>query len=151
MIEETKKKIHFRAFKQTKGRSKDTNPAPTVIVSKKFGTITFSKGCIREAGMEGKFVRIYYEPTRKIIGWQVREKVEQEEMKIWKLCRPNKVGIWTMGIKKLLLEFNGSLTQDSYTGLPVQKYRDMTPFGEYKDQVFYFVDLGEAINNQTKV
>lgn len=144
-IEETKKKIHFRPWTNQKGRPVDNDPPPTVNVSKKYGTLTFSKGCVRDTNMGGKFVKLFYEPTKKIIGWQTRDKVEQQEMKTWKLCTPSKSGTWTLGIKKLLDEFNGSLKSESYAGLEVQKYREIGQLEEYSNQVFYFVEIKETL------
>ncbi len=142
-IEETKKKIHFRPWVNEKGRPVDVTPPPTVNVSKKYGTITFSKGAVRETNMTGKFVKLFYEPTKKIIGWQTREKIEQHEMKTWKLCTPTKSGTWVLGIKKLLDEFNDSLTSETYVGLKVQKYREMGPLDQYSNQTFYFIEVKE--------
>lgn len=143
-IEETKRKIHFRPFVQTKGRPVDTEPPPTVNVSKKFGTITFSKGAVKQTNMADKFVKLFYEPTKKVIGWQVGEKgMGLEEVKSWKLCTPNpKTGTWSLGAKKLLSEFSG-LTKDSYLNLPVQKYREMGALDQYSGQTFYFVEVKE--------
>lgn len=129
-------------YQTTKGRAEDTSAPPTVVVNKKFGRLVFSRAAIREIGMVGKFVKLYYEPTRKIIGWRIRDKVEQTEMKAWKLCKPNKTtGTWTMGIKKMLDEFNGSLTRESYPALPVQKYREMDKLHEHTGEIFYFVEV----------
>jgi len=149
-IEETKKKIHFTPYAAVKGRSKDTSPAPTASVSKKYGTIQFSKGLITETGMDGKFVRLYYEPTKKIIGWRLREKIDQTEMKVWKLCRPSKNGTWVLGIGKMLGEFSGRLKQDAYLSMPVQKYREVEKFDPHTGEVFYFVELMEPVEDAKK-
>lgn len=146
-IEETRKKIHFSPYTTVKGRKEDNSTAPTAAVSVKYGTITFSKGLVRETSMEGKFVRLYYEPTKKIVGWQLREKIAQEEMKVWKLCKPGQSGTWSLGIGKMLNEFNGRLKSESYLSLPVQKYREMDKLDSHANEIFYFVELVEPDKN----
>lgn len=98
--------------------------------------------------MAGKFVRLYYDPIRKVIGWRVRASVDQGDMKVWKLCRPNATnGNWGLNIKKMLDDFNGRLKKDTYQALPVQKYREMNPLEEHSGEVFYFVELREEEAN----
>jgi len=144
MIKETRQRIHFTPYRQVRGKKIDKNPAPTVAVSMKWGRITFGKTVIRETGMSGKFVRMYYEPHKKIIGWQIREQVEQHEMKTWKLCTPNKdTGIWYVAITKMLSEMKGLKTKHTYRDLEVQKYRDMDKLSEHANEVFYFVEVKE--------
>ena len=141
-IKETTRKIHFRPYISGKGRPTDVDPAPTANVSRKHGTITISKGAVLQMNMGGKFVKIFYEPTKKIIGWQIREGgMELEEAKSWKLCTPNpKTGVVVLSIRKLLAEFKG-LSEDSYPGLPVQRYREMGQLDQYSGQVFYYVEV----------
>lgn len=150
-IEETKKKIHFVPYTTVKGRTKDVSPPPTASVSVKYGTIQFSAGLIREAAMEGKFVRLYYEPTKKVIGWQVREKIDQTEMKVWKLCRPSKNGTWILGVGKLLGELKGKLHKDSYLSMPVKKYREMERLDEHANEIFYFVELVDEVDTKGEI
>jgi len=66
MIKEVKKKIHFIAFAPTRGRIKDTSPEPTAAVNGKYKRIIFSPALIRETGMDGKFVRLYYVQQRRL-------------------------------------------------------------------------------------
>lgn len=147
-IAETKKKIHFQPYVATKGRIKDTDPAPTATVSRKYNRITFTRALIQETGMAGKFVRLYSEPGKKIVGWQLREEVEQGEMKSWKLCRVTPSGNWGMNIKKMLDGFLG-LTREKYV-LPVQKYREMDALDPHHGEVFYFVALAEQADKKNE-
>lgn len=140
-IKETTKKIHFMPYVAKKGREKDTDPAPTVTVNRKYNYILFSKSAIKEMGLDGKFLHFYFEPIKKIIGWQVRETIQQSDMKAWRLVKAPKAGNWKTTIKKMLDEFNGRLTKVSYEALPVQRYREINPLSEYKNQVFYFIEL----------
>lgn len=143
MITETTKKILWVPYVVTKGRTVDTNPAPVATINRKFGYLSFGGKAIEEMGMNGKFIKFYFEPTKKVIGWQLRTEIKQEEMKNWKLVKqlPNKT--WKVTITKLLAQFNGRLTKGSYTHLPVQKYREINPLSEYRNEVFYFVELVE--------
>lgn len=148
-IPETRKKIAFTPWTTTKGAPKASHETvPTASVYKKFGTLQFSKTLISETGMAGKFIRLYFEPTRKIIGWQLRTKVEQEEMKVWKLVRPTKSGTWSLGIRKMLNEIR--LSKDSYPKLPVQKYREMSLLEHHHNEVFYFIELVEEAESAPK-
>lgn len=142
-----KRRYTIRPYVTVKGKPRDTRTAPTVTVSKKYGTIVFSKGCIDQLGMAGKFVKLFYEPTKRVIGWQVRDRIDQNEMKLWKLCKPAKAGTWVMGVKRMLDEFNGALRQQSYPGLEVQRYREMGPLDEYSGQTFFFVEVKAVETN----
>lgn len=142
MIKETTNKIHWVPFSATKGREADTSPAPTATVNKKFGYITFASGAIAEMGADGMFIKFYFEPVKKIIGWQLRKQVQQSEMKSWKLGTPHhKLRNFKVGIGKLLKQFDGRITKEAYADLPIQKYREINPLSEYKNEVFYFVEL----------
>lgn len=142
MIEETKKKIHFVPYTATKGREKDTSAAPTININIKHSKLVFGRTVIQETGMQDKFFRLFYDPTKKIIGWQVRSQFQLANLKNWKLCKPNKTnGCYSVQIKKLLEQFNGTLTKESYKSVPVQKYREIGQLSEFKDEIFYFVEL----------
>lgn len=126
----------------TKGRDADTNPAPTATVNTKFGYITFGSKAIQEMGANGMFIKFYFEPIKKIIGWQLRKQVEQNEMKVWKLVTPHaKARNYKASISKMIKQFDGRLTKESYADLPIQKYREINALSEYKNEVFYFVEL----------
>ncbi len=141
MIEETTKKINFLAYNPDMPVKKEAKDAPTVTVSVKYNKIVFGASVLRETGMEGKFIRLYFEASRKIIGWQLRDSVSQGEMKVWKLVKSygtNKV--WTASITKILSQMRG-LKKETYTKVPVQKYREMSPISQHKGEIFYFVEL----------
>lgn len=144
MIKETTKKIYFISFDGKKGRgAKDpTELAPTVGVSTKHKKIVFGKVALREMGMAHKWVRFYIDPSKNIIGWRIRDKVEQSEMKVWKLCKPHaSTGVWSMSIVKLLNEF-GTLKQEKYSP-EIQKYRDVGAMGT--GDVYYFIQLKDEV------
>lgn len=142
MIKETTKKIHFVPYSATRGREADTSPTPTVTVNRKYGYLTMGRKAVHEMAAEGMFIKFYFEPIKKIIGWQLRKQISQNEMKSWNLVKGNpKSGAYKASIVKLLAQFNGRLTQEAYQDLPIQKYREINPLSEYKDEVFYFVEL----------
>lgn len=139
MIEETKKKIHFVAF--VPGQEIKEKPI-TAIVSTKNNGITIGAKAIKEMGMAGKFVRFYYDAGKKIVGWQMRDSVEQSEMDLWKLCQPNTSGTWTAGIGKILRTM--SLKEEtSYPALEIKKYRENGKLENHSGKTFYFVEVKE--------
>lgn len=141
-IQETQRKIHFVPFDGRRGRPKDDSPSPTLSINRKYGMVTFSKAIINELGLEGKFVHLYYEPTRKIIGFQVKTSVNQSLMKQWKMVKKNPTtGVWKATITKILGEFRG-LTRESYLDLPVKKYVEKDDLLN-RGEVFYYVQLVE--------
>lgn len=142
MIKEVHRKIEFSPYNPTRGKDKDTSDAPTCNVNNKSHQFTFSKSCIQELSMDGKFVRLFYAPNR-IIGFQIRNSVNQTEMKTWRMVRAGKTtGIYIVGIRKLLEQFNGSLKRPLYNKLPVKKYIEKEGIME-KGSVYYFVQLVE--------
>lgn len=144
MIKETTKKLHLIPYTRAKGKAVDTSDAPTINLNRKSGVMWFGQSALNEMGMTDKFVRFYFEPVKKIIGWQIQEQVNQSEMKMWKLCTPYKSKSgnphWTASLKKMLAQMP-SVKKDKYHAVPIQKYREINPLSEYKNQVFYFVEL----------
>lgn len=140
-IKETTKKIHFIPYISGRGKEKDLSPAPTVTVNRKFQTISFTAVAVREMGMDKKFIRFYFEPIKKVIGWQLRDIVQQNEMKTWKLVKVKPTGSFQTFIGKMLKEFDNKLTMEVYKNVPIQKYREINSLSEYKNQTFYFVEL----------
>lgn len=93
-------------------------------------------------GADGMFIKFYFEPIKKIIGWQLRKQIAQNEMKAWKLVKPHeKAKNYKASISKMIKQFHGRLTKEAYSELPIQKYREINPLSEYKNEVFYFVEL----------
>lgn len=140
-IKETTKKIHFIPYTAGRGREKDESPSPTITLNRKYQTISFTATSMREMSMDGKFIRFYFEPIKKVIGWQLRDHVLQSEMKTWKLVKAKKTGAWQTFIGKMLKQFDNRLKKEAYKDVAIQKYREINPLSEYKNQVFYFVEL----------
>lgn len=140
-IKETTKKIHFIPYTAGRGREKDESPAPTITVNRKYQTISFTAEAVREMSMDGKFIRFFFEPIKKVIGWQLRDMVQQNEMKTWKLVKAKKGGSYQTFIGKMLKQFDNRLKKESYKNVAIQKYREINSLSEYKNQVFFFIEL----------
>lgn len=142
-IKESKKKIHFVPFEQARGAMASNTPAPTVSVKK--GVLFFSQKLIEELQLNGKFVRLFYDPLKKIIGFQIREQILQTEMKTWKLVRQNKqIKIWKISIRKMLAEIGPQCVEKKYSRLPVKKYISTEPMS--RGEVYYFFEIIDEVD-----
>lgn len=141
MIQETQRKIHFTPFELKRGREKDTSPVPTLTLNTETGGLVFSKSLMTELSLEGKFVKFFYEPVKRIIGFQIRHVVTDGELKTWKLVKSSgNTGIWKVSIGRLLHQFNSVPTKKLYSLMPVKKYIEKDAiFG--KGEVYYYVQL----------
>jgi hypothetical protein len=145
MIKETKRKIHFITYIPTKGRPKDESKPPYASVSKKYGVLKFGKKAINALEMDKKFIKLFYEPVKKIIGWQITNHLNEGQLKSkeWRPITPNKInGTAVISIKPIIDMFNGSLTEDSYK-CEIFKYREQSDILSRGD-VTYFVKVGKA-------
>jgi len=142
MIRETKTKINFTSYEPTKGRFKDTSKPPYVIVNKKFGVMLFGKKCLDELQITNQFIKFYYEPTKKIIGWRTTTKLELGQLggKVWRLVKPNKAGAMSFSVSGILEQFM-SLKEDSYK-CEVMKYKEQSDVLSRGEET-YFVKVGK--------
>lgn len=144
MITEVKRQIHFQEYNPLKGRKKDTDTPPVVTIDRKYNKIVFPSRTLTILGMDDKFMSLYYEPTRKIIGWRLKDKLNEKEFvgkkSKWKLVKRTVNGNWTCLIKGILDSFNGSLKQEKYKDLEVKKYVEQEGIIN-KGDVYYFVEL----------
>lgn len=148
MIQEVKKQIHFQAYIPRGGPRKDLDAPPTVTIIKKNGRIDFPARTLSKLGMEEKFISFYFEPTRKIIGWQIKSSLS-EGQKVgrasrWKFVKPTSNGNYHTTIKGIIDSFNGSLTKDKYKKIEIKKYIEQEGILE-KGTVYYFVELKEEV------
>lgn len=127
-IIETKRKIHFIPFTSSKGKKKSQfADSPTMTLSVKFKMLHFSNSLVNELDLEGKFIKLFFEPTKKIIGFQVRKSVNGDNLKDWKLVkryagRKGTIAAYKCAVGGIINEFNGTLHKDSYKELPVCRY-----------------------------
>lgn len=143
-IKETSKKINFIAYKAQKGRLKDTGRPPSLTLFVEKGMIQFPRYAIEQCHMQGRFVRFFYDPVQKIIGWKVEERVEQHDMKLWKICRIHKNGIWQVSVRKMLdlFQLGRKGLAPIYRDMEVRKYREQGVMAKPNDTYFY-VELKE--------
>jgi hypothetical protein len=141
-IQETRKKITFTPFEIKKGREVDTSPAPTVTIRK--GVMRFNASLVHELSLNGKFVKMFYDPIKSVVGFQIKNEVSLQVVgKTWKLVKTNgKTGIWSITIRKMLNAIGSGYAEKSYYQLPVQKYVEAN--GMDKGAIYYFVELQGA-------
>ncbi len=142
MIKETTNKINFLPYIPKRGRAKNTDAPPTITLFVEKGRMQFNRYAVDQMQMVGKFVRFFYEPTRKIIGWKVQDTVDQSEMKLWKVCRTHKNGMWFISVNKMLDLFplGRKALSPVYRDMVVKKYRDIGLLSKSND-TYYFVEL----------
>lgn len=144
-IKETTKKIHFTEFIPGRKKLEVDASAPTVTVSVKYNQFTLPNSTILEMGLEGKLIKLFYEPAKRIIGFKIIDKaVGQEELKTLKLVKLDPtLKHYKFQLGKMLSEFQG-LKQDSYKHLPIHKYverQDKIGGAE----VYFYVQLKEPM------
>lgn len=144
MVKQTLRKIHFMAYTpRTKHKDPASDRPLTAAVMVKYGTLMFPNRTCTQLGMTGKLVRLFYEPTRKIIGWRVyNTSVSLSGLKDYKLCKPHaNSGTWNVSIRGILNEMRG-LKEKTYGKLVVKKYVDKDLLN--KGDTYYYVQIKEA-------
>jgi len=144
MIKETTKKMHLLAFTPRKGRQVDKSKVPTATVFIEKGKIQFGRYAIEAMGMNGRFTRFYYDPVKKVIAWKVEAKIDQADMKLWRLCRTHQNGVWSSSIGKMIELFNldSKGLAPVYRNVPIQKYRELELLSKPND-TYFFVELNK--------
>ncbi len=148
-IEETRKKIHFTPFDIKKGRAVDESPAPTMTLTA--GSLRFNKSLTTELNLNGKFVKLYSDPIKNVIGFQIgTEVIDHPDLKGWKLVNANPdTGMWTVSIRKMLeQQFGEKTAEKKYGKLPVRKYVEAN--GMDRGMTIYFVELVDEVTNEPK-
>lgn len=144
MIKETLKKIHFVPYTPGKGKPKDDSDSPTLTIFADKNRFQFNKKAITEMDMNGKFIKFFFEPTKKIIGWKIEKSIDQRMMKEWKLVKMSKSGQYPVGIKNLLEIFRKQhKLQKEYRDLPIRKFRDNGLLSG-PNNVYYYIELKAA-------
>lgn len=144
MIKETTTKINFLSFQPKPGRVKDTNEPPTITLFAEKGKMQFNRYAIEQMQMHGKFVRFFYEPVKKVIGWKITDKVNQSDMKLWKVCKTHKNGVWQVSVRQMLelFQLGRKGLAPTYRNMVVKKYRNIEMLAEPND-TYFFVELRE--------
>lgn len=134
---ESKKVINFIEYSPTFGRNIDFGRGQASINCKS-GVITFPKKTIEGFGWQNQFMKFYYEPTKKIIGWKVRPEIKQEEMKTWSLAKQAASGQVRVSIGGILKSMNFKKAE-SFHKLEIEKWNDTRVLSE--GDTYYFVKL----------
>lgn len=151
MIKETTNKINFIAYRPTRGRAKNVNDAPTITLFVSKGKIQFNRYALEQMQMQGKFVRFFYEPVKKVIGWKVESQVSQNDMKLWRVCRTHENGVWLVSVQKMLdlFQLGRKGLAPTYRNMEVKKYRNVEMLSAPNDTYFY-VELKEEYAEREK-
>lgn len=151
MITEVKRQIYFQPYVPLKGRKKDIDAPPVVTIDTKYNKIVFPARTLSILGLENKFIAFYFEPTRKIIGWRIKDNLGAGELlgrkAKWKLVKINTNGNWTCIIKGIIDNFGVSLKQEKYKNLEIKKYVEQEGVID-KGTTYYFVELKEEYSQK---
>ena len=142
MPQQTHRQIHFTQY--IPGRKKKEKEGPLLAsVSVKHGLLILPGTTLKKLGMVDKFIRLYYEPTKKIIGWQiVNDSLNQEQLKTAKLVKIYPAtNNYKTTITPMLREFKG-LKKESYTSLEVKKYVETGLLD--RGTTYYYVKLKDT-------
>lgn len=151
MIKETTRKMHLLSYTPKRGRRKDQSEVPTVTVFIEQGRMQFPRYAVEQMQMNGKFVRFYYDPVKKIIAWKVETKIEHADMKLWKVCRTHKNGVWSVSIGKMIELFQLGKKGFSaiYRNVPIEKYREIGIMTKPND-TYFFIELKPELSESTE-
>lgn len=137
-IPETSKKIHWNTYSPIKGRLKDISDAPTVTLN--HGKFNFNPKLITELDLDGKFIQFAFDPTKRVIGFRIREQIDLSVMKNWHLVRPNATsGFYQVTLNNMLRLFHDGSDEKKFKNVPIQKYREAN--GADAGDVLYFIKL----------
>lgn len=138
MIKTTTRTMYFTAYIPTKGKKKDESAPCYAAVDVKHGNMRLSKKTLIDLGMEGKFVKLFSDPDRDAIGWQIRSDAPVDELKIklWRLVKSNSSGQATISISGILKQFR-NLEEKTYKKLEIKKYVPQNQVLDAGESYFY--------------
>lgn len=151
MLETTHKIIHLQYIGKGSKKIVNKEDIPTCYVSRKHGTLIFTRKAVTDLGMDGMFVKIMCEPTKKIIAWKIEKSVNLQAAKDWRLVKKKVGGQWVTSITAILKSFNGSLRQDSYSDLLIKKNVTPAAAGLDAGDTFYYIELKDQERDLSKV
>lgn len=143
MIQQTTRKIHFSEYIPTKGREKDIDKPPTVRVNVKSGSLNLSTRTLSILGLDGQFIKLFYEPTRKIIGFTKHSGLSNEQVasKKYRLVKPNSSGQSVVSVMGILKTFAG--LQALKYKCEIKKYVEMDGIMN-KGTTYYYIQLEDS-------
>jgi hypothetical protein len=124
-----KPKFNFIPERQLKKPAAESAFKVNIYVT---GTLVFTKDVVEIYDLDQKFVRMYGDATKKVIGWSVIQGGNIEEMDDLRQLKKNVNGMITVSIKKLL-ESIGWAPEGTTSGLEVKKYK--SPL--HAEDIFY--------------
>ena len=141
MIQETHHKIYFTEYTPTQGREKDTDSPPTVRLTIKDSSISFCQRTLIKLQLDGKFIKFFYEPVKKIIGWTIHNTLSDGELatKKYRLVKCSSVGSYNTTIMGILRMFSSNFSKNSYK-LEVKKYVENQDILS-KGDTYYYVQI----------
>lgn len=151
MIKETTRKLNLISYVPQRGKPKDTEKPPMLSLNTKFGNLVFGAKAIRALDMEGKWMKLFYEPTRRIIAWRLTDKLENEEIqsKEYRLVKPNpKSGVLIVSIQGILKSFVNVKENFTYK-CEIKRYREMSDLMN-RGEIFHFVQLTNVEDTNEK-
>lgn len=141
MIKTTTRTMYFTPYIPQKGKKKDESAPCFAAVDVKHGTLRLSKRTLIDLGMEGKFVKLYVDPDREAIGWQIRSDAPVDELKVklWRLVKSNSSGQAAISISGILKQFR-NLEEKTYKRLEIKKY---VPQNQVMDagQAYFYIKV----------
>lgn len=151
VIETTHKIFHLQSSEKYSKKDVQTEAIPTVWVSKKHSTMVFGKTCITNLAMEGKFIRVFFDVSKKIIAWKIKDKITLGvDDRNWRIIKAKKLGSAVVSIRPVMKQLENSLRDDSYPGLEVKKNVAPVQAGLDAGDTFYYVELKDKERDLSK-
>lgn len=134
-IKQTQRKINFLPYLPGERAVKEEKKV-VITVDVKNSVLRMGKHACEEMGMPGKFVKLYYDQDKKIIGWSVvNSSIGIEKLKSHKLVKFNAGGQFVVSIMTILGKMMG-LEQTAYR-LEVKKYVETQDMLDRGNTYFY--------------
>ncbi len=113
-----------------------------VVTIAKTGTIIFNCSDVRMYDLGGKFIKLFADTEKKIIGWSIISgKTDLEEIENSRELKVSVNGNIVIGIRKLLKAMDIEIKDTKR--VPVNKYVSSL----YKDEIYY-IELAPPVENK---
>lgn len=136
---ESKKVIEFIEYKPTYG-GRTPSDRGHATVSTKYKLITFPGKVLDGFGWRGQFMKFYYEPTKKIIGWKVKKSVSLEELSDWiEVKTHSSSNQFRVSLTGMINDIPGLPKDHTFNKMEIERYEDKRLMSS--NDVYYFVTL----------
>jgi hypothetical protein len=120
--ERTPRKIYFAEYNPKFGKTADETTYK-IRYAATAKALHFPGKLIKAFDLEGKFIKLYTEQTRRIVGWKVESKLDLDEVKNgWRLVKINASGQYALSIQRIIKQFG--LDELGNISLDLQEYVD---------------------------